>query len=127
MMSLPASQQRKLGGIEKTLLADDLRLGSLFAIFTRLTGHEAMPGTERVETGSWRRLRPAVLGTIGLIAVVGVLMLSLLVPGPSVCPAAATGASAHITLLRAGRQAACPAQPTSSKASTPAGSLRPSR
>jgi len=125
MMSLPASQQRKLGGIEKTLLADDLRLGSLFAIFTRLTGHEAMPGTERVEAGSWWRLRPAVLGTIALIAVVGLLLLSLLVPGRSMCTAAATSASMHIALLRAGRQAACPAQPTSSKASTPAGSPRP--
>ena len=50
-MSLPPSEQRALGGIEKTLLADDLPLGSLFAIFTRLTGHEAMPGTERVEVG----------------------------------------------------------------------------
>jgi hypothetical protein len=43
-----------------------------------------MPGTERVEAGPWRRLRPA-LGTIGLIAVISVLMLSLLVPRRQVC------------------------------------------
>ena len=58
-MSLPGSQKRALGGIEETLLADDLRLGSLFAIFTRLTRHEAMPWTERVEAGPWQRVRPA--------------------------------------------------------------------
>jgi hypothetical protein len=126
-MSLPASQQRKLGGIEKTLLADDLRLGSLFAIFTRLTRHEAMPGTELVEARSWRRLRPALLGTIGLTAVIAALIFSLLFPGRPECPAAATAAPTHIALLRAGRQAACPAQPTSSRAGTPAGSSRPSR
>jgi hypothetical protein len=83
MMSLPGSQQRALGGIEETLLADDLRLGSLFAIFTRLTRHEAMPWTERVEAGPWQRVRPALVGAIGLIAVISVLMLSLLVPGRS--------------------------------------------
>jgi hypothetical protein len=33
-MSLPGSQQRALGGIEKTLLEKDHRLGSLFPILT---------------------------------------------------------------------------------------------
>jgi hypothetical protein len=46
MMSLPACQQRALDRIEKTLMAGDPRLGSLFAIFNRLTRHEAIPGTE---------------------------------------------------------------------------------
>ncbi len=60
-MSLRGSQQRALGGIEKTLLEKDLRLGSLFAIFTRLTCHEAMPST----AGRYARLRlPPRAGTL---------------------------------------------------------------
>jgi hypothetical protein len=34
-MSWPSRQQRALHRIEKTLLADDRHLGSLFAVFTR--------------------------------------------------------------------------------------------
>ena len=47
-MSLPASQQRALSQIEKTLADDHPGLGPLFATFTRLAGQEAMPVTERV-------------------------------------------------------------------------------
>ena len=55
-MSLPASQRRALNQIEKTLAADDHSgLRPLFAIFARLTGHEAMPVTERVTARLWRR------------------------------------------------------------------------
>ena len=43
-MSLPASQQRALGKIEKALADDHPGLGPLFAIFTQLAGREAMPG-----------------------------------------------------------------------------------
>src|ERR1700720_549907 len=43
VMSLPAGQQRALNLIEKTLTDDHPGLGPLFAIFTRLTGHEPMP------------------------------------------------------------------------------------
>jgi hypothetical protein len=49
MMSFPARQQRTLYRIEKTLLADDPRLGSLFANFTSLASPKAMPTTERVK------------------------------------------------------------------------------
>lgn len=88
-MSLPARQQRALDRIEKTLLADDPRLGSMFAIFTRLTWHEAMPMTERARTGlSWLRHAAAVIS----IAVLSVLMLSSLAHSRTVCsvtPAAA--------------------------------------
>ena len=126
-MSLPGSQQRALGGIEETLLADDLRLGSLFAIFTRLTRHEAMPWIERVEPGPWLRLRPALAGVIGLIAVISVLMLSLLVPGRQVCPGTVTAAPGHIQLMTAGRQAACAAQQSTMKGNTPADPPLPRR
>ena len=54
-MSLPTSQQRALNQIEKTLAGDHPGLGPLFAIFTWLTGHEAMPVTERVTPPLWRR------------------------------------------------------------------------
>jgi hypothetical protein len=80
MMSLPARQQRALDRIEKTLLADDARFGSLFAIFTRLTWHEAMPGIELVKSGRWHSLRPFAAIVIALIAVASVLMFTLLSP-----------------------------------------------
>jgi hypothetical protein len=44
-MSLPSGQQRALDHIEKTLADDHPGLGPLFAGFTRLTGHEAVPVT----------------------------------------------------------------------------------
>jgi hypothetical protein len=58
-MSLPARQQQALDRIEQTLVAEEPRLGSLFAVFTRLTRHEAMPGTEQVASRLRRLLRPA--------------------------------------------------------------------
>jgi len=58
-MSWPGRQQRVLDRIEKRLLGDDLRLGSLFAVFTRLAPEDAMPPTERVEAGPGRLLSAA--------------------------------------------------------------------
>lgn len=93
-MSLPACQQRALDRIEKTLLADDPRFGSLFAIFTRLTWREAMPGIELVKSGQWHSLRPFAAIAIALIAVASVLMLTLLTPRLPIClPSAAAGHS----------------------------------
>jgi hypothetical protein len=85
MMSLPARQQRALDRIEKTLMADDPRFGSLFAIFTRLTWHEAMPGIELAKSGRWHSLRPFAAIAIALIAVASVLMLTLLAPRRPIC------------------------------------------
>ncbi|MGO9221394.1 MAG: DUF3040 domain-containing protein, partial [Streptosporangiaceae bacterium] len=82
-MSWPAGQQRVLDRIEKTLLADDPRFGSLFAIFTRLTWHEAMPTIELVKSG--RRLRPILAIVITLIAALSVLVLSLQSPSRPTC------------------------------------------
>jgi hypothetical protein len=51
-VSLPVSQQRVLEGIESALEGAEPRLGSMFAIFTRLTQDEGAPRTEalRAET-----------------------------------------------------------------------------
>jgi hypothetical protein len=55
LMSLPARQQRVLGRIEHSLHADDPRLRSMFAIFTKLTRGQQMPRLELLESRSWPR------------------------------------------------------------------------
>jgi Protein of unknown function (DUF3040) len=111
-MSLPGSQQRALDQIERTLLADDRRLGSLFAFFTRLTSHEAMPSAERV-TARPRPLRlrvgVAAMIAIGLAAVMSALLLLLLAPGRQACPDGAAPSPAHLEPFRSGQRASCPA------------------
>ena len=58
-MNRPGRQRRLLKRTEKMLLAEDPRLGSLFAYFTGLTGREAMPATERIEPRPGPRPVPA--------------------------------------------------------------------
>jgi hypothetical protein len=111
-MSLPAGQQRALNRIEKTLAGDDLGLGPLFAIFTRLAGHEPMPATERVTAPPWRRRRKrrrwrSVATVIGLAAITGALMLSQALPSRQPCRVTAAGV-AHVQSAGTGRQPACP-------------------
>jgi hypothetical protein len=84
-MSLPARQQSALDRIEKALLADDPRFGSLFAIFTRLMWHEAIPGIELVKSGRWHSLRPFAAIAIALIALASVLMVTFLTPRRPIC------------------------------------------
>jgi hypothetical protein len=105
-MSLPASEQRALNQIEKTLADDHPSLGPLFAIFTRLTGHEAMPATERVTVRPWRRTWPAVVTLVGLaMAIAALLTLSLMLPGPQVCATGrVTRVAAHTRSVPTGRQ-----------------------
>ena len=114
-MSLPASQRRALDQIEKTLADDHPSLGPLFAIFTRLTGHEAMPATERVTARTWRwqrRMLPGVVTIVGLAMVTGALLtLSLMLPGPRACaPGTVTTVAAHARSVPAGRQPGCATQ-----------------
>jgi hypothetical protein len=52
-MSLPARQERVLGRIEHSLHADDPRLRSMFATFTKLTKGQQMPRLEQLESRSW--------------------------------------------------------------------------
>ncbi len=75
-MSLPARQQRDLDRIGRTLAADDPGLGSMFAIFSRLTLDDPMPITERISAGVMRVLRPAMVISIALIAGLTVLLVS---------------------------------------------------
>ena len=89
-MSLPTSQRRALNRIEKTLAADHTGLGPLFAIFTRLTSHEAMPLTERVTARQWqwqwqrqRRMRPGVAVVVGLAMATGALHTLSLMAHPA--------------------------------------------
>jgi hypothetical protein len=111
-MSLPASQLRALNLIEKALADDHPGLGPLFAIFTRLTGHEPMPVTEQVMAGRWRRMWPAVVTLVGLTTVAGALLtLSLLMSGPQVCVRSTVATVAtHARSVPTGRQPACATQ-----------------
>jgi hypothetical protein len=113
---LPTGQQRALNRIEKTLADDDPGLGPLFAIFTRLVGHEAMPATERVPIPTWRRrqvwqLRAALVTIIGLAAVTGTIVFSQM-SGRPVCPGTVTAAAAHVRSAGTGRLLACTSRPT---------------
>jgi hypothetical protein len=118
-MSLPASQRRALNQIEETLANDHPGLGPMFAIFTRLTGHEAMPLTEQVTARPWlwprrwpQRLRPAVVTLIGLAMATGALLtLSLLLPGPQACaPGSVSPVAAQTQPVPIGRPRTCPTQ-----------------
>lgn len=131
-MSLPASQQRALGKIEKALADDHPGLGPLFAIFTQLAGREAMPATERVTARSrrissqprmpWqRRMWPTAAGVIGLALVTVVLFtLSLTLPDRPACSATAVSIAARIQSVPTGSQAACATQQSGPSRTGPA-------
>ncbi|MFI5062527.1 MAG: hypothetical protein ACHP9Z_00910 [Streptosporangiales bacterium] len=106
-MSLPARQRRALDSIEKRLLAGDPRFGSLFAVFTRLTWHEAMPRSELVKPGRWQVLRPFAALALALVAVAGLVVFSLIAPGQARCATAAGPRPGHSS----GHAAGCPARP----------------
>jgi hypothetical protein len=114
MMGLPTSQQRALNLIEKTLVHDHPSLGPLFAIFTALVDHEAMPVTERVTARPWWsrwRIRPAVATLVGLAMVtVALFALSLTLPSPQVCPGTFVAVAAHAQSVPTGRLPACATQ-----------------
>ena len=106
MMSLPGGRQRALNRIEQTLVAEDPGLGLRFAVFTGLTRHEAMPGTEQVQSRLQRLLGPATrLPLIVVISLVGLLAGRWLIPSGQACPAG-LDASAH-SLSTASRAARC--------------------
>jgi hypothetical protein len=47
-MTLPAAEQRALDGMAEAMRASELRLVSMFTMFTLLTGNEAAPGREHL-------------------------------------------------------------------------------
>ncbi len=125
-MSLPASQQRALDQIEKTLADDHPGLGPLFSTFTRLVGQEPMPVTERVTAQSrrlpWqRRMWPIVAGVVGLaVATVVLFTLSLTLPGRPGCTGTAVSIAARVQAVPSGSQAACAVQRSEPSKTVPA-------
>jgi hypothetical protein len=124
-MSLPASQQRALSQIEKTLADDHPGLGPLFATFTRLAGQEAMPVTERVTARSWRmpwrRMWPTAAGVVGLALVtVALFTLSLTLPSRPTCTGTAVSIAARMQSVPTGSQAACATQQSDPAKTAPA-------
>jgi hypothetical protein len=77
-MSLPASQQRALDAIDTDLRGADIRLASMFTVFTELTQLEKMPMTETFQPVRWwTRLGPIVLVPLLLAATLSLLLLSV--------------------------------------------------
>jgi hypothetical protein len=115
-MSLPASQQRALDEIEKTLADDHPGLGPLFATFTKVVGQEPMPVTERVTVRPRRlplrrRMWPTVAGVVGLALVTVVLFtLSLTLPSRPSCTGTVASIAARIQPVPTGSHAACATQ-----------------
>ena len=82
---MPVSQQRVLAGIENALEGGEPRLGSMFAIFTRLTRDEEVPRTEALPeetfpwlsgrlTATWRAVIavPVILGLVTLFVLTAI-------------------------------------------------------
>jgi hypothetical protein len=78
IVRLPGAQPLLLRRIERSLLAEDFRLDSEFAIFARSARGQEMPSTEQVGARS-RALRAAALATVGLAAAGGAVVLSWLI------------------------------------------------
>jgi hypothetical protein len=108
MLRPPGRSQRQiLYRTEKSILADDPSLGSLFAIFTRLTLQDTMPWAEQARPRQWpwrrqwrgqwqwrRQWRKLALGA-GLIAFVTALVFVSLAHSPPTCGAARPLAQHH--------------------------------
>ena len=113
-MSLPAFRRRALGRIEQTLVAEDPGLGLRFAVFAKLTRHEAMPGTEQISGRLQRFLRPAIVLPLVLVSLVAILILAAgrLTPSEQACPADASPAARTLpSLSRAARCQHVPGNP----------------
>ena len=92
-MSLPCCRRRALDRIEQALVTEDPGLGLRFAVFARLTLHEAIPGTEQVQSRLQRLLGPAIRLQRLVISLVALLAVSGLMPWPG-CPVARHAAAA---------------------------------
>jgi uncharacterized BrkB/YihY/UPF0761 family membrane protein len=117
VMSLPTSQQRALDQIERTLTEEHPSLGSQFAIFTKLVGHELMPVTERFTARTWRsrwqgrRMWPTVATLVALAMASALLFtLSLTLPNRPQCTRTSIAIAAHTQSVPAGRQLVCATQ-----------------
>jgi hypothetical protein len=124
-MGLPASQRRRLQGIESMLLCSDPRLAALFSLFTRLNRGEEMPRLELmrgrvaralapltrrlVAFGRWflaprrTRLRTALFFPVALGLVASTVLVGSSFPGNTRCTQVARTARATHTTARARR------------------------
>jgi hypothetical protein len=78
VVTLPASQQQVLDGMDSALQACEPRLASMFAIFTRLNRDEAVPRTESLPAGAryrWNRLTAAQHAMVAVPLVLGLVAL----------------------------------------------------
>jgi hypothetical protein len=124
-MSWPASPQRALNQIEKTLADDHPSLGPLFAIFTGLARRDAMPLTERVVHRPWRLRRERRMCPTGDPRRAGhghggVVHTQ---PDPArrqMCPGVAFSVAARMQSVPTGRQLACPIQQSKPSKTSPA-------
>jgi hypothetical protein len=97
-VSLPASQQRVLDGIEDDLRGCEPRLVSMFSIFAMLTRDEGAPSSELLRLGAGRRwmLTAARLGTIIVVPLVlGLVALIVFVAVSSAGHGCRLGATPH--------------------------------
>jgi Protein of unknown function (DUF3040) len=85
-MSLPVAQERALTSIEQALRSRDPKLNSLFSIFTRLTGQEAMPTIEQIRRRR-RRPQPGALILVTLALLVCAVVAGSLASGRGCGPA----------------------------------------
>jgi hypothetical protein len=99
-MSLSARQQRMLDSIERVLQANEPKMASMFAIFTRLTKDEGPAMTERGCSrnrvrGLWlapsRTLGAFVVLPVALAMLIAGLMLGGPARGSAACDARLTG------------------------------------
>ena len=97
-MSLPGGRRRALDQIEQALVKNDPGLAHRFALFGRLTRHEAIPLTEQLPVRLRQPQRRAMLLPLAVISVAGLFAASLLVSSNGQrCPAA-PAAAAHATM-----------------------------
>lgn len=91
IVRLPGSQPLLLRQMERSLLAEDFRLDSGFAIFTRSACGQEMPATERVP--AWpRSLWASGMTATGLVAAGGAVVLSRLIVNQRANPGRPHGA-----------------------------------
>ena len=100
-MSLPACQERILSGIAAELRKGSPRLASRFAIFTRLTGDEELPGTEQLAPRRWldrRRMPTMILVPLVMLVVASALFFASVFSGAArSCASAARRPAAAAT------------------------------
>jgi hypothetical protein len=108
-MSLPPSGHA-LNRIEQALVAEDPRLGSQFAFFTRLARHEPMPEIEQLPDRRQRMMRRAMLLPLLAVSLAALLAASWLTSSRAACPAGPSEAASSSSVLS--QAAHCQPSPT---------------